>query len=74
MSAWVFTWGEVYRLMGSITEDHKSKVSPPRGTALPSCLKAEHEERSTRKPKGKGSGRQQRRRQHGPLQHLQGFH
>lgn len=29
--------------MGSISEDHKSKVSPPRGTALPSCLKAEHE-------------------------------
>lgn len=41
--AWVFTWGEVCQLMGSITEDHKSKVSPPQGTALPSCLKAEHE-------------------------------
>lgn len=43
MLAWVFTWGEVYQLMGSITENHKSKVSPPQGTALPSCLKAEHE-------------------------------
>lgn len=29
--------------MGSVSRDHKSKVSPPQGTALPSCLKAEHE-------------------------------
>lgn len=43
MLAWGFTRGEVNQLMGSITEGRKSKVSPPWGTALPSCLKAQHE-------------------------------
>lgn len=26
MLAWMFTWGEVYQLMGSITEDHKIRA------------------------------------------------
>lgn len=49
--------GEVYQLMGSITEDHKSKVSPPQGTALPSCLKAEHEGKEAQgSPRGRDLG------------------
>lgn len=53
MLAWVFTWAEVYQMMGSITEDHESKVSPPRGTALPSCLKAKHERKEAQgSPRG----------------------
>lgn len=53
MLAWVFTWGEVCQLMGSITEDPKSKVNLPWGKALPSCLKAEHEGKETQgSPRG----------------------
>lgn len=35
MLAWVFTWGEVCQLMGSITEDPKKQGEPSLGHSAP---------------------------------------